>query len=629
MNKQISTLMLAIRIWFLTSLMYSLLTVIFTVVCQKEAFIAVIIFPLSLLVTIPACIALGLTFFCINWLKWQNRIAWLAYSIATGFIIIFYGNLNTALLGELFGYDYAASYLHQFLWASSYITLPILIANLCSLKFLQQRFHQSSFKNKNMEQNNFNTSNEFVEVTSNDTSYVANKSPENNKPLIKAIIMGIMVVVLLIPTLFISNLVEEREKRQASVVQEVCNKWANDQTIGTPFIYLPYTEKVKVENKEQLVTRDLFLLPQNLNVQGNLLPEVRPRSIYKVYLYKSTLKVNGNFAPTIPNDVAIEQIDFSKAKLCFLLNDIKGIDEKLVVQFNGANYDFAPGLPFAATFNKWVDAPKIVADEYRSSETVNTTFKPEGLSVTIPFTKEMIGKALDFSLVAKINGSENLRFLPLAANSKFSVQSSWANPKFDGNKVPSERVVNDSGFAATWNFNSANLPFGTALKEFIVQPSTYAFGVSMVQPADHYSKTNRCIKYAILFIALSFALFFIIELMQKKPLHPVQYILVGVALLVFFTLLLSISEFLLFDYAYAIAASATVLLISLYAKAHFKSNSTALIFASFIGGLYSFIFVLIRLEDTALLVGSIGLFVILSIAMYASRKINWYSNTNI
>ena len=123
-------------------------------------------------------------------------------------------------------------------------------------------------------------------------------------------------------------------------------------------------------------------------------------------------------------------------------------------------------------------------------------------------------------------------------------------------------------------------------------------------------------------------MFFIIELMQKNPLHPVQYLLVGIALLVFFTLLLSISEFLLFDYSYAIAALATVLLISLYAKAHFKKASIAFVFGSFIGVLYTFIFVLIRLEDTALLVGSIGLFVILSIAMYASRKINWYANSN-
>jgi inner membrane protein len=149
----------------------------------------------------------------------------------------------------------------------------------------------------------------------------------------------------------------------------------------------------------------------------------------------------------------------------------------------------------------------------------------------------------------------------------------------------------------------------------------------MVQPADQYTKTNRSVKYAILFIGLTFALFFIIELMQKKPIHPVQYVLIGIALVIFFTLLLSISEFILFDYAYLIAALATVLLITLYAKSHFKNIKTASVFGSLLTCLYAFIFVLIRLEDAALLVGSIGLFIILALVMFGSRKINWYGTT--
>ena len=136
----------------------------------------------------------------------------------------------------------------------------------------------------------------------------------------------------------------------------------------------------------------------------------------------------------------------------------------------------------------------------------------------------------------------------------------------------------------------------------------------------------RSVKYAILFIGLTFSLFFVVEIMQKKPFHPLQYVLVGLALVIFFTLLLSISEFLLFDISYLIASIATISLITLYAKSHFKSWSIAGVFAGVIGLIYGFIFVLIRLEDTALLVGSIGLFVILALAMYASRKINWYGN---
>ena len=150
----------------------------------------------------------------------------------------------------------------------------------------------------------------------------------------------------------------------------------------------------------------------------------------------------------------------------------------------------------------------------------------------------------------------------------------------------------------------------------------------MLQPTDQYAKTMRSVKYAILFIGLTFALFFIIELMQKKPMHPVQYVLIGIALVIFFTLLLSISEFIVFDFAYLIAASLTILLITLYAKSHFKSVRSAATFGSLLTCLYAFIFVLIRLEDAALLVGSIGLFIILAMIMFGSRKINWYGSSD-
>lgn len=624
MNNLISPVKLALRIWFLTNVIYAAIAATTFLVLQKNEFVALIIFPLGLFITLPAFLGLWLLFSVIHWLKLKNAMAWLLFSLATCLLVLMYSNLNTVLLNEIFGYSYVSSYLENYLWSFCFTCFCVMGACVLSIKYLQTRFHQS-LKNKNiMEHENLN----FNEAVLNETvhSSSSSKGDSSNKMLVKAIIMSIMVIVLLIPTLFISNLVEEREKRQATVVQEVSSKWASDQTIGTPFIYLPYLEEVKEGKIIKTITKNLYLLPNDLNVKGKLIPEVRPRSIYKVYLYKSQLNINGVFVPTIPEDISLDKVDFTKAKLCFLLNDIKGIDEKLAITFNGKNYDFAPGLPFSSNMEKWVDEPRVTGDEVKPTVISNVPMTTEGLSVGVQFTKDMLGKPLEFVMQAKINGSENLRFLPIAANSKFSLESKWSNPKFDGNKVPNERIVRDSGFNATWNFSSANLPFGTVLREFTIQPATYAFGVSMVQPADHYSKTNRCIKYAILFIGLSFALFFIIELMQKNPLHPVQYLLVGVALLVFFTLLLSISEFLLFDYAYAIAASAIVLLISLYAKAHFKSFKTALIFGSFIGGLYTFIFVLIRLEDTALLVGSIGLFVVLSIAMYASRKINWYSS---
>jgi inner membrane protein len=226
----------------------------------------------------------------------------------------------------------------------------------------------------------------------------------------------------------------------------------------------------------------------------------------------------------------------------------------------------------------------------------------------------------------RIRGSEMLHFVPLSGNSHYALSSDWPSPSFDGSNLPSERTVSKDGFTASWNFNKANLPFGTMLTDFKFDITSLAFGVTMVEPADQYAKTDRSIKYAILIIGLTFSLFFIIELMQRNPIHPVQYVLIGLALVIFYSLLLAISEFLDFNLAYTVASAATILLIGLYSKAHFRSWKSAGMFAGVLTLLYGFIFVLISLEDTALLVGSIGLFVILALTMYGSKKVNWYGN---
>lgn len=427
--------------------------------------------------------------------------------------------------------------------------------------------------------------------------------PNANKTMIKGLITGALILIMMIPTVFVSNLVTERQQRQQEVVNEVSSKWASQQTLSGPYIYLPYTITEEDKDKKPvLVQKHLLLLPDNLAVTGTVSPEIRPRSIYKVLLYRSNLHASGSFRFHIPKEVDPASLRLQDAKICFGITDFKGIEEKMIIEFNGVSSELSPGLPVAD------------ADE-------------NGLSAPVSINAADLDKALGFAMQIRIKGSEQLHFVPLAGNSQFTLQSTWASPSFDGNNLPAERKVDDSGFTAKWMFNKANLPFGTVLQSAAFDKKNFAFGVSMLQPADQYAKTMRSVKYAILFIGLTFSLFFIVELMQKKPLHPVQYVLVGLALVIFYTLLLSISEFIVFDQAYWIASAATVLLITLYAKSHFESWKTAALFGTVLTGLYGFIFVLIRLEDTALLVGSIGLFLVLALVMYASRKINWYNST--
>jgi inner membrane protein len=341
-------------------------------------------------------------------------------------------------------------------------------------------------------------------------------------------------------------------------------------------------------------------------VAGKISHEVRERSIYKVLLYRSSITDQGNFILNLPNGVTADQVQWPNAKICFGISDFKGIEEKLVVHFNGTDNELSPGLPVGIG----------EADE-------------KGLSAPVQITAADVGKSVNYQMNIKIKGSEMLHFVPLSGNSHYTLESTWPNPSFDGSNLPSERTITKNGFTAAWNFNKANLPFGTVLNDFKFDRSALAFGVTMVEPADQYAKTNRSIKYAILIIGLTFSLFFIIELMQRKPIHPVQYVLIGLALVIFYSLLLAISEFVAFDYAYLIASLGTILLIGLYAKAHFKSWKSSGIFTGVLTLLYGFIFVLIRLEDTALLVGSIGLFIILALTMYASKKVNWYGTPEV
>jgi inner membrane protein len=171
----------------------------------------------------------------------------------------------------------------------------------------------------------------------------------------------------------------------------------------------------------------------------------------------------------------------------------------MVVRFNGTDIELSPGLP-------------------------GNEINEKGLSAPLSLSTADMGVPLSYSMNIKIKGSEMLHFVPLGGNSEFDLQSTWPNPSFDGNNLPSERKVSDSGFTARWIFNKANLPFGTVLDHIKFEEAALAFGVTMIQPADQYAKTNRSVKYAILVIGLTFSLFFIIELMQQKPIHPVQYV---------------------------------------------------------------------------------------------------------
>lgn len=422
---------------------------------------------------------------------------------------------------------------------------------------------------------------------------------QRNRIFFKGIIIGVLMLFMLIPAALVTELVRERKMRQQEIAGEVSSKWAYAQTVAGPYIHIPYNRVyTTTAGKTETVRESFILLPETLNATGNIEHSIRKRSIYNVLLYKANVGMNGAFSVKIPEGVDSLNILWNEARVCMNLSDFRGIEERIVVTVDGKDLELAPGLPV----------------EY---------FGTKGLSATLPAAQSL--SQFSFSTKLKIKGSETLNFVPIAGNSTYSITSTWPNPSFSGSVLPDTRNVSDSGFSAEWKFNKANLPFTTTITE-INKPADLDidFGITLLQPTDQYAKTERCAKYSILFIGLTFGLFFIVEITRKRPVHPIQYILVGLALAIFYTLLLSISEFIHFDIAYLISALAVVIMISLYTIQLFKNARSTLLTTGILTMLYSFIFVLIRLEDTALLVGSIGLFIVLGIVMYSSRKIDWY-----
>ncbi|MEJ7609541.1 MAG: cell envelope integrity protein CreD [Ferruginibacter sp.] len=596
---------IAWRLWALTNFVLAtggMLFIFLTTLRFESIFSFVIILVGGSIVSLPALIILFTLLSIIKLMHrdWRIRLLYLLFVLIA--VPFFYG-LIAAVLGLQIIPDnnYFNSFFSQLLGVSAVLSGAAVIAAFFSMQRIISFFSNNQICSPSYR---YIFSLFFLKtnttITMEQSSMQVPAPAQSNRLLIKGLITGGLILLMLIPTVFIQNLVEEREERQKEIVKEVSSKWASAQTLSGPFLSVPYTEvTTDADGKILSTVKQLIITADHLSVTGRIIPEERSRSIYKVLLYRTALNFSGTFKPQWPADINPTNADLAHARLCFALSDFKGIEEQISARLNQQKFSLSPGLP--------------VKD-----------FGETGLSVPVDLSTANISEGIPFETEVKLKGSGQLHFIPTGANSKYILASAWANPSFDGSVLPTARTVMDSGFNAQWNFNRANLPFGSVMKAGTLKISNMAFGVSLVQPADQYNKTMRSAKYAILIIGLSFALFFIIEIMQKKPFHPVQYVLVGLALVIFYSLLLSISEFLLFDKAYFIAASATVLLIMLYAKSHFNSWGPSGVLGTALSALYGFVFILIRLEDTALLVGSIGLFMILALVMYASRKIDWY-----
>ena len=458
-------------------------------------------------------------------------------------------------------------------------------------------------------------------------------------PLLKLLGIGVLALVLLIPAAMVNSLVDERQNLRDAAVAEIGQQWGHAQRLAGPAIQVPYTLRERVDGREVARAAAAYFLPAEVDIEAEVSPEQRRRGIYVAVLYTGRIRVTGRFdtLALARLGVGADELDWSRASLTFGVEDLRGIDSLSSLALAGATYRFEPSLPQPALLYSGFQAP-------------------------IALTREWPGGRFEFALT--LRGSGELAFSPLASETEVTTRGDWGDPKFTGAFLPDERTVDPAAFRARWTVVEVNrplpragllapgatgqLPFrsdqsfdgyaydgGHYREPARAQPmgegiatgafGDYDFGVSLLRPLDDYRKTYRSARYSALFIAASFLTFFFIEVLNGRRLHLVQYLLIGTAVVLFYVLLLSLSEHIGFDGAYGLSVLLILGLIGGYAWAVLDNRRLTLLVVGLLALLYGFFYSLLQLEDYSLLVGSLGLLVALATIMYLTRRTNWSS----
>lgn len=422
----------------------------------------------------------------------------------------------------------------------------------------------------------------------------------------RAVVVAVLVLLLMIPLAMVQDLIREREYRKQEVVNEVGTTWGGSQTLTGPFITVPYTAMVEVDNgngRNELreVVRYAHFLPAKLDVSSQLDPEKRHRGIYDVVVYKGHFMVQATF-PAMQGllPAKASALRWNEASLCLGISDLRSIKKQVSASLEGGgNFAFEPGLP-------------------------SNDLAASGLSVAMPLDSAALGKPISLQIAMDLNGSGSLRVVPTGRTTTMVVQSTWPDPSFQGAFLPDSSKVDANGFKAYWTVLHLNRPYP---QEFTgsrnMELDASAFGPDLILPVDEYQKSTRAAKYGAMLIVMVFLVFFFVEVLQKLRIHPIQYLLVGFALCIFYTLLIALSEHIGFGAAYVVSAVAVIGLVVYYARSVFGQLKATQLLGLVMLLVFGFMFTVINQEDYALLIGSIGLFIVLAIVMGLSRRIDW------
>ena len=424
-------------------------------------------------------------------------------------------------------------------------------------------------------------------------------------PVLKVVAIVTLVVAFIVPLVLIHGIIAEREGRRLEVGKEIGEAWGQAQRVFGPVLVIPYREAVAAGFgvDRAPVDREIYVLPDRYVVAARLDPELRRRGLFEAVVYRAMIDVSGSFVVPDPSEWAPKgaEIRWDAARLLLDVRDRRSLDAGLAVQWSdGRMLAFAPSRHEA------------------------------GLSAAMPLSAAAVGQAQDFALSLSLKGSDTLTFLPLGRDTQVTASSRWRDPSFMGRYLPDVRDVSDDGFTARWTVSYFARDFAQILTagDFRSLPPVLEraeFGTRLIPAVTAYQQAERAVKYGLLIIIGTFTTFFLFEIVRGLRIHIFQYGLVGLALCVFYLLLVSLSERIGFDGAYAAASLAVIGQVLLYCHRTVGGWRGTTILGGLLATTYAALHQLMRLEDQALLVGSIALFAALSAIMLVTRRIDWYA----
>ena len=371
---------------------------------------------------------------------------------------------------------------------------------------------------------------------------------------------------------------------------------------------MPLAEgRVERREVEETATASAYFLPQLLKINGEVQTQILHRGIYDAAVFRAQLVLSGKFAPPDFGALKIDSRDlqWKDAFVTIAVNDLRGTREALLLDWGGAKRPLLPG----------------------SQVPGYTTGATASLGADKPIDNEV-----EFSIALDFNGSDGIFFVPFGVQNEATLKSNWPDPAFRGAFLPADRSVRPDGFNANWKVSYYGRDYPQQWtsrggnERFNVQVVTNSrFGTQFLSILDAYRYVERSIKYGVLFLVLVFTAFFLFEVTARQKIHPFQYLMVGAALCLFYLLLLSISEFIGFGWAYLSAAAASTILITWYCRYFLGGGVRTLMIGAGLAGVYTFLYITLRQQDYALLMGAIALFIVLAVVMYVTRKVDWYA----